>query len=615
MRSRWFGLAVALTLAAGCDDGGGPTPGEDAGPGPSDPPPAVTDSLTTDGRGGALAITDPDSPAWGTTVHVRPGARTSEIALTVRAIEVPQPNRSVLAGPVVEIAPTEDYLTAIDADLYDRTEVVMPVHDGPTAQVQLGRWDAVREEWRLVAMSQLVFADPAAQLGPQIIGRIVQGGIYAPIFTASNSFGVISHVHTDYVVEVVASRSTTEAALGFPFRTAAPGEVRMTSDPLRSSVPLDLPHGEYVLRIEGPAGEDPRCVVVTVPFSGFLEIDATTPSCDGLPEAAMELSSQLVRVGEPVTITARATSPSGDPLDWFLNDTGGALDVASGTATSGGTVTAEWTSNRAGVFEITFTAYDAMGRFDEARIPVRVRGNDPPEITSFLATPVQLGTGLPEGSRGSIAPMSGPDADMGLSLLTVEATDPDGDPISYFWYHGLPGNYYDPATGTQLGRNFPDGLVTDPATELPFTGDSVLYMAAPAEFLCDSRVPPLGLWLGLHVTASDGESVDRSWAMVGATCSEPATGDAFDRCLYDDPSTGNMQCFHYDSSAPGAANGATDCLPMGGDWAPGRCPSGGSACVSLVSGMYEFAQVYYDSGDAAAAMGRCSSTWVSDWGG
>lgn len=620
------GAALSALLLFGCDGGGttpgmdGGTPGSDGGGGGGrfgDPPPTpVSDALTTDSRGGVLAITDRESPAYGTTVHLRPGARMSEIALTVRAIEIPQPNRTVLAGPVIEIAPRDQLITAIDADALDRAEVVMPVYEGPGANVRVARYHEVREEWVVLPMGQLTWADPIAEVFPSITFRIVEGGIYAPVLAVYPQTSVVSEVHgDDYAVEVVASRSMTEAARGFPFRTAAPGEVRMTSDPLRSLVPLELPDGEYLLRIAGLAGEDPRCVVVTVPIGRVLTIGDTAPPCDGLPEAAMEVSTQLARIGEPVTITARATSASGEPLDWYLNRTGGAFDVASGTATSGGTVTAEWTGTRVGDFEITFTAYDAMGRFDEARIPVRVRGNEPPEITSFLATPVQLETGLPEGSRGSLPPMSGPDPAMGLSLLTVEATDPDGDPISYFWYHGLPGNYYDAATGTQLGRGWPDGLVTDPATELPYTGDSVLYMAAPESFLCDSMTSPLGYWLGLHVTASDGEGFDRSWAMVGAECLEPEPGaEGFLRCIYQS-SDGTDACYHIDAAAPGARNGETDCLPVGGDWGIGRCPAGGAGCVWDNDG-FETAQVFYDSRDYESGMRACvGGTWTTAWGG
>ena len=330
----------------------------------------------------------------------------------------------------------------------------------------------------------------------------------------------------------------------------------------------------------------------------------------------MEVSTQLARIGEAVDLTARATSASGQPLNWFLNDTGGSLSVPMGNTTSGGTVTAQWTGTRVGDYEITFTAYDEMGRFAESRIPITVRGNERPQITSFLATPVQLQTGLPEGRRGSVAPMSGGDAETGLSLLTVAADDPDGDPISYFWYHGLPGNYYDPITGALLGRSWPGGLVTDTATELPYTEASVLYMAAPAEFLCDSMASPLGMWLGLHVTASDGEGYDRSWVMVGAECVEPDPppgGEGFLRCLYQ--SEGRDRCYHSDVEVPGAANGVTDCEPVGGDWGEGRCPPGGGACIRDLGGL-EFVDVAYDPVDFDGLQRACADgTWTTSWGG
>jgi len=615
--------ALGALLSIGCDGGGASPPGGDGGTrregGGGDgrfgepPPSPVTDSLTTDSRGGVLAITDPESPAYGTTVHVRPGSRMSEIALQVRAIEMPEANRRVLAGPVVEITPRDDLLTALDADVWDRTELVMPVYEGPTTNVRLARYDEVREDWRDVDSSQFVWTDPVAETFSAVQGRIVWGGIYAPVLRVYPTVGVISEVHDEYDVEVIASRSLTESARGFPFRTAAPGEVRMPSDELRSSVPLELMEGEYVLRVAGRSGEDPRCAIVTVPEDGFLTVTDATPRCDGLPEAALEASTQLVRVGESIDLTARATSASGEPLDWYLNDTGGTATPDEGTTTSGGTVTAEWTATRVGEYELSFTAYDETGMFAESRLRVRVRGNDPPEITSFLATPVQLETGAPEGSRDSVPPMSVGDAEMGLSLLTVEATDPDGDPIRFLWYHGLPGNYFDPVTGTQLGRGFPSGLVTDPTTELPFTGASVLYMAPPEEFLCDSMTAPLGYWLGLHVTASDGEGYDRSWLMVGAECLEPEPGaEGFLRCLYQ--IDGRDQCFHGDAAAPGARNGETDCLPMGGDWGEGRCPAGGAACVQDVGG-FEYVFAYYDERDYAGGRDACSGSWTTSWGG
>ena len=77
------GAALGALLSMGCDGGGTTPPGTDGGATGADgggggggrfgdpPPTPVTDSLTTDSRGGVLAITDPESPAFGTTVHVR----------------------------------------------------------------------------------------------------------------------------------------------------------------------------------------------------------------------------------------------------------------------------------------------------------------------------------------------------------------------------------------------------------------------------------------------------------------------------------------------------------------------------------------------------------------
>lgn len=541
-----------------------------------------------DSRGGVVAVTDPDSPIYGATVHVPPGAVSDDTMFSIREATLPELHNRVLAGPAVELLPA-------GARFAEPVRVVLPIYDGiaDIVTVQGAYLDTNRmtSPWQVVATSRDGYADPTAQIAPIITMEVDHFTIFAPVYQSRRTVRVLDELHPDELfAEILATRPLTEDVFGFTFRTPAEGELGVWGSQVLTTgnAFFDLIDGEYMVRVTADDGSDPRCVVLSTDSSApTAVVNASSPTTCDRPTVNLGASTQLVRVGETVELTAMATAPVGDRLNYYWNRTGGMLTGVEGEMGDGETVAATWTATRVGVYDVYFTAYDqGTGFFGEGRVTIRVRGNEPPMITSMLATPRNIAQGADEGpGRDSVAPMSGGDALQGLTLLTAEATDPDGDDVSFYWWHALPGNYFDPVTGAKLGRDQSTGYATDTATELPYTGASVLYMAPQESFLCNGY--PSGMWLGLHVVASDGQAVDRSWAMVGMECvaaePEPTPSDEGQHCWFQSwwgDERGRSYCYglrqNYDWLP-------TECASEGAEVRDGPCPGGSSAgaCFQL----------------------------------
>lgn len=572
------GSAALIALPIGCTSGTGLV---------QPPPPSeVGAELMIDSRGGTVAITDPASPLFGASVHIPAGAVATPTRIQIREGSVPEGSSAVLAGPIVELLPS-------GTTFAQPVEIVLPAHDGlDMSQVQASFFDedAARPTWQSIDASGGTYADPVAEVGPQVVLRVDHFTEFAPTFRARRYFSVTSTLHDPFRATIIATRPLTETAFGFTFVTPRSDQIRVEGSAATGPAVFDVLDGQYLVRVEGLDGSDPRCLSVgstsdNAAMPPTVTAAPVSPLCNP-PVAQLTASSMLVRVGDVVDLAGSAISMDGSRISYFWNRTGGILPGGQGGAASGELVTTMWTATRVGTFDVYFTAYDAASQFGEARVTITVRGNERPVIDSFLATPVQLGPGAPEGSR-MLPPMTMPSAELGLSLLEVVATDPDGDPLSFFWYHGLPGNYFDPATGTMLGRDPFTGLATDPTTRLPFTGAAVLYMAPPASFLCEGL--PLGMWLGLHVTASDGMSVDRSWVMVGMECVEEPPPPSRDgsHCFSPAPASSNpfMGAYCYGVAGPFADWITAECNLGDRRAGAGPCPGApdAGACVDTTT--------------------------------
>jgi hypothetical protein len=548
------------------------------------PPPEVAASMMLDSRGGTVAIRDRSSPLFGVTVHVPAGALTSPTLIEIRPSILPHDANALLAGPAVELLPR-------GATFAREVTVVLPVDDGISdPSFLMGGYldeEARPMRWERLATSAAAFADPAAELDLEVTLTVDHFTHFAPLYSVSAAITVMSDLSTELDAEILAARPLSELTQGFTFVAPLEG-VLGTSVRAGDATParFEVLDGDFVVRLRSADGSDERCVVVTTPGpSPVARATSASPRCSERPTVDLAASATVARVGERVELTGIATSATGADLSYFWNRTGGILNDAEGIVSSGASTQTTWTPTRTGTYEVYFTAYDVNGLFSEDRAVILVRGNEPPEITSFLATPVQLQQGAPEGAR-EVAPMSVGDAQLGLTLLSASAIDPDGDPLLFYWWHGLPGNYFDPLTGAMLGRDTVSGLATDTATGLPFTADSVLYMAPPESWLCEGL--PLGMWLGLHVTASDGSATDRSWVMVGMECvvGPPPGSDDGSHCYQAAPAWQNTYsggAFCYGVAGPYADWITDECASTSDSAGAGPCPGGPNvgACVDV----------------------------------
>jgi hypothetical protein len=106
-------------------------------------------------------------------------------------------------------------------------------------------------------------------------------------------------------------------------------------------------------------------------------------------------------------IVCNATAPQGDELSYNWSADGGQITGAGTTVT--------WTaSNSAGSYNVTVTVSNGHGAEATKRITITVRANNPPTINSLVANADWI---TPSGSL----------------QVACNATDPDGDVLSYEW--------------------------------------------------------------------------------------------------------------------------------------------------------------------------------------
>ncbi|MCB9592352.1 MAG: hypothetical protein H6719_06440 [Sandaracinaceae bacterium] len=488
-------------------------------------------------------------------MHVPAGAVDEEINVVIREGELPLEHRAVLAGPVVALFP--------DGQRFARpVTVTLPAFEGPDpSALGLSFHDGMTGTWTEAARTGGGYSDPVAQLRPEVTGETDHFSVWAATFRAPIEVQLDNAFTTPVDVHLIATRPlATEDDPAVPWTFAIPRaeELHAYLPPGAGSAFALLP-GEYLFRVT--AGAAAYCVPVAVaPAStpAAVALSDTLAEC-APPMVTLEGAPALSRIGDRVTLTAvgQSTSPT---LSYYVNLTGGRLIGSRvGMVSAGESLTIEWEATRAGTFELYVTMYDPAGQFGEARAVLPVRGNERPSFVSLTTAPRRITQGFPEGSR-MLAPGDSPDDTFGLTLLSAVTEDPDGDPTSVFWWHALPGNYFDPATGAMLGRDPRTGYATVTATGEPFIGDEVYYMAPQASFLCNGF--PAGLWLGLHATVSDGVSVARSWAMIGMECIYPIEDSSHCISSTHEPDPRRYGSTRYCSGVHGPRP----------DWLSGECP-------------------------------------------
>jgi hypothetical protein len=124
--------------------------------------------------------------------------------------------------------------------------------------------------------------------------------------------------------------------------------------------------------------------------------------------SSFTVTPQNPGTGNSVTIQCNATDSDNDTLSYNWSATGGVL---SSTTTNPVTWTAP---NTAGTYTINVTVSDGYGGSVQGSTSVVVNTNHPPTITSVVANPTSVSTGA-------------------VSTITCNASDPDGDTLSYTW--------------------------------------------------------------------------------------------------------------------------------------------------------------------------------------
>lgn len=568
-------VTALLALSFGACDAGFRNP----------PPPLEVGAQARIGpRGGVVAITDPSSALFGATLHVPPGALREEIDIAIAEDAVPDAQRTILAGPVVELSPS-GLTFAVPATL------VLPAFEGPTPDaLTVAFYDEATGAWTRVADGAGRHADPVAQVGLEAIGTTDHFSRWAAVFAAPSRVVIDNALGAPVTAALIATRPLApedDPSVAWTFSIPRASELAFTLD-AGASAELELLPGDYLFRVSGAGAA--RCVPVRVPAGTSpppVTLDPSAIEC-APPEVTLEAPSEVVFVGDPVTLTGLARS-SAPTLEYWINVTGGRLSTSRrGTISSGEPLSIAWAGTRPGTFEVFLTVYDGADVFGEARAIVVVRGNERPHFVSLTTDPRRVtqrlrtqGDALPPGAEPEDVP--------GLTSLTAVAEDPDGDPLTFFWWHALPGNYFDPATGAMLGRDRATGYATDTATGEPFTGSEVLYLAPRGSFLCGGF--PLGLWLGLHATVSDGYSVARSWAMIGMECVNELEFDVHCRTRTYCSGWAGERPDWFDAECPGST-GSGPC--------PGAPDAG--ACVDPEGGEDRFGiSVYYELDAARVA--------------
>ena len=185
----------------------------------------------------------------------------------------------------------------------------------------------------------------------------------------------------------------------------------LDGDPLTYSL-IAAPAGMTVDGVTGvinwtPISTDPATVTVRVEDNRGGS-DTQTYSIEiNSPPSIVSQAVTDVSVNEPYQYAVEAMDPDNDPLTFSLvtSPDGMTVDAASGVIT--------WTPGNLGEFNVQVKVEDGRGGDASQSFTVTVASsNQPPVITSTPVTENHMGNGE-------------------LYIYQIEATDPDGDPLSY----------------------------------------------------------------------------------------------------------------------------------------------------------------------------------------
>jgi hypothetical protein len=140
---------------------------------------------------------------------------------------------------------------------------------------------------------------------------------------------------------------------------------------------------------------------------GGVVVDYRVASGNRTPRVkSLAATNPVPTRNEPTTLHCIGDDPDAEPVSVAWHASGGTLTPSGATAT--------FSAAEAGTYSVTCTVRDAAGAEGAQSLAIRVVANRAPVLTTVRAAPA------------AVDPRS-------TTTLTCEATDPDGDPITYVW--------------------------------------------------------------------------------------------------------------------------------------------------------------------------------------
>jgi hypothetical protein len=168
----------------------------------------------------------------------------------------------------------------------------------------------------------------------------------------------------------------------------------------------------------------------------LLQVDASPPFGNSAPVIdSLVISSTNVPPGDVVTLTVKAhDQDAADTLSYAWTGTGGSFTPPSATNVT--TFTNTWTApSVSGSYDLTIAVNDNHGASVSVKTTVQVnttvgagsadvtlKFDNSPVVTGLASNPGYVQTGVP-------------------TALTAQASDPDGDTLTYAWSSNVPGTF------------------------------------------------------------------------------------------------------------------------------------------------------------------------------
>ena len=230
---------------------------------------------------------------------------------------------------------------------------------------------------------------------------------------------------------------------------------------------------------------------------------------------ALETSPARANPGGTITVRARTSDPDGDSLDysWQAPNNWSLSTPMKGVAE----LTAPDTYGASGSISVTIS--DNFGGQTSGSTTVSTIDNAAPVVSSLSANPGQIAPGA-------------------TTTLTVSASDPNGDPLSYSW--SVPSNWSQSGQGDTIQVQAPDTYGVSGTVSIPVedgnggrasgtTAVSTADNAAPVVSSLSASSNPVapGATTTLTVSASDpnGDPLGYNWSIPGNWSSPDASGD------------------------------------------------------------------------------------------